>query len=146
MRVQAPSAALLTRRQVIFRITIDNPFADDYPAPTAGHPVTHRIEILVTDMKIHSVFALALGLVALPAAAHAADPAPAAAPAAAPEIKGGELVWSADGRRIGRVDRVRGDTVAVISDMAMVYIPIATLSASEHGLVSTLTRKEIERL
>lgn len=97
-------------------------------------------------MKFHSVFALALGLVAIPAAAQTAEPAPAAAAAAAPEIKGGELVWSADGRRIGRVDRVRGAAIAVISDMKMVYIPIATLSASERGLVSTLSRKEINRL
>lgn len=97
-------------------------------------------------MKLHSAFALALGLVALPATAHAADPAPAAAPAAAPEIKGGESVWSADGHRIGRVDRVRGDKVVVISDTTMIYVPIATLSASERGLVSTLTRKEIGRL
>ncbi|CAH0495321.1 hypothetical protein [Novosphingobium sp. CECT 9465] len=103
-------------------------------------------------MKIHSVFALALGLVALPAAAQMAEPAaaptatPAAAAVAAPQIKGGEMVWSADGRRIGRVDRVRGSAVAVVSDMQMVYIPIATLTVSERGLVSSLSRKEISRL
>jgi hypothetical protein len=60
---------LLTRLQVIFRIAIDNSLGDDYLAVTAGHPVTHRIETLVTDMKIHSVLALALGLAAVPAAA-----------------------------------------------------------------------------
>ena len=97
-------------------------------------------------MKLHSVFALALGLVALPAAVHAADPAPAAAVAATPEIKGGEFVWSVDGRRIGRIDRVRGAAVVVISDIKMVYIPIATLSAGAGGLVSSLSRMEIDRL
>lgn len=97
-------------------------------------------------MKLHSVFALALGLVALPAAAHAADLAPAAAAAATPAIKGGDLVWSADGRRIGRIDHVRGATVVVISDIKMVYIPIATLSTGARGLVSSLSRKEIDRL
>ena len=56
------------------------------------------------------------------------------------------MVWSADGRRIGRVDRVRGSAVAVVSDMQMVYIPIATLTVSERGLVSSLSRKEISRL
>lgn len=99
-------------------------------------------------MKIHSVFALALGLVALPAAAQAPAAAPAA-PAAAtatPEIKTGDMVSSAEGRRIGRVDRVRGDAVAVIRDMKMIYIPIATISAGEHGLVTTLTNKEINHL
>lgn len=97
-------------------------------------------------MKIHSVFALALGLVALPAAAQTAAPAAVPAATAAPEIKTGEMVWSAEGRRIGRVDRVRGDAVAVIRDMKMIYIPIATLSAGDHGLVSTLTTKEINHL
>ncbi|MBA4354067.1 MAG: hypothetical protein C0409_05195 [Novosphingobium sp.] len=97
-------------------------------------------------MKIHSVFALALGLVALPAAAQTAAPAAAVAATTAPEIKAGEMVWSAEGRRIGRVDRVRGEAVAVIRDMKMIYIPITTLSVSERGLVSTLTTKEINRL
>ncbi len=55
-------------------------------------------------------------------------------------------MWSADGRRIGRVDRVRGAAVVVISDMKMVYIPVATISKNDHGLVSTLSRKEIDRL
>lgn len=98
-------------------------------------------------MKIHSVFALALGLIAIPAAAQtAAAPAtPAAAPAAL-EIKAGDSIWSAEGRRIGRVDRVRGDAVAVIVDMKIIYIPIATLSVGSRGLVSTLTTKEINRL
>lgn len=97
-------------------------------------------------MKIHSVFALALGLFALPAAAQTAAPVAAPAAMTTPEIKTGEMVWSAEGRRIGRVDRVRGEAVAVIRDMKMIYIPIATLSASERGLVSTLTTKEINRL
>ena len=96
-------------------------------------------------MKLQSVFALALGLAALPVAAHAAESAPVAS-AAAPTIKGGELVWSADGRRIGRVDRIRGESVAVIYDMRMVYIPVASLSSGERGLVSSLSRKEIDRL
>ncbi len=97
-------------------------------------------------MKIHSVFALALGLVAIPAVAQTAAPVAAAAATTALEIKGGEMVWSSEGRRVGRVDRVRGETVAVIRDMKMIYIPIASLSASDRGLVSTLTNKEINRL
>jgi hypothetical protein len=137
---------LLHLLQDIFRITIDNSRRDDYLAVLAGQPVTHRIETLVTDMKLHSVFALALGLVAAPVAVHAADPAPAAAPAAAADIKGGEAMWSADGRRVGRVDRVRGNTVAVVADMKMIYIPLDTVSVTERGVVSTLTRKEINRL
>ncbi|OYX64453.1 MAG: hypothetical protein B7Y89_02255 [Novosphingobium sp. 32-60-15] len=97
-------------------------------------------------MKIQSVFALALGLVALPAMAQTAAPVAAAAATSAPEIKSGDMVFSAEGRRIGRVDRVRGNAVVVIRDMKMISIPLATLSAGERGLVSTLTNKEISRL
>jgi hypothetical protein len=78
---------LLHLLQDIFRITIDNSRRGDYLAVLAGQPVTHRIETLVTDMKLHSVFALALGLVAAPVAVHAADPVPAAAHHAAAENK-----------------------------------------------------------
>ncbi len=96
-------------------------------------------------MKLLSAFALALGLVAFPVAAQGTDPAPAAA-TAAPNIHSGILVWSSDGRRIGRVDRVRGESVAVIYGMRIVYIPISSLSEGERGLVSTLSRKEIDHL
>lgn len=91
------------------------------------------------------MFALAFGLVAIPAMAQTGAPAPAAATPATPEIKQGDLIWSADGRRIGVVDTVRGTVVAVISNdtTQMVYVPVATLSKGPHGLVSTLTRKEI---
>jgi hypothetical protein len=103
-------------------------------------------------MKMHSVFALALGLVALPAAAQTAAPEAAPAPEvtapalAAADIKPGKAVFSAEGRRVGKVDRIRGDAVAVIRDQKMIYIPIASLTASERGLVSTLSNKEINRL
>lgn len=129
-----------------FRIGIDNSFTSHYLTSTAGHPVTFCIETLVTNMKIHTVFALALGLAAIPAAAQTAAAPSSTSASAALDIKGGEMVWSAEGRRIGRVDRVRGDSIAVIRDMKMIYIPIATLTAGERGLVSTLTSKEINRL
>lgn len=95
-------------------------------------------------MKIHSVIALALGLAAVPAVAQVAAPAPAAA--AAPVIKEGDLVWTADGGKIGSVDSVRDTNVAVITDEKMILIPVATLSTGPHGLVSTLKRKDINRL
>ena len=95
-------------------------------------------------MKIYSVLALALGLVAIPAVAQTAAPAPAAA--TAPAIKVGVLVWSAEGHRVGRIDSVRGDVVAVINDMRMVYIPVSTLSTGARGLVSSLSLKDLDRL
>lgn len=94
-------------------------------------------------MKIHSVIALALSLSTLPVAAHAADEAPTAAAAT---IKSGDLLWSSDGRRIGRVDRVRGASVSVIYDTRMIYVPAATLKSGDKGLTTSLTRKEIDRL
>ena len=94
-------------------------------------------------MKMHSVLALALGLVAVPAIAQTAAPAPAAA---APVIKEGDLVWSADGGKVGSVDSVRGTDAAVITDERMIYIPVATLHSGPHGLVSSLSRKDINRL
>lgn len=96
-------------------------------------------------MKIHSVIALALGLAAVPAVAQVAAPAPVGA-TAAPVIKEGDLVWTADGGKIGSVDSVRDTNVAVITDEKMILIPVATLSTGPHGLVSTLKRKDINRL
>ncbi|MDT0509926.1 hypothetical protein [Novosphingobium sp. MMS21-SN21R] len=95
-------------------------------------------------MKISSAFVIALSLCAVPAAVHAQDAAPA--PAAAVVAKVGDLVWSVDGRRVGRVERIRGTSAAVIIDMKMIYIPFEKLGTSERGLVSTLTLKEIKHL
>lgn len=97
-------------------------------------------------MKIHSVFALALGLVAVPATAQPVSSEATASTLSAADIRPGATVFSAEGRRVGKVDRVRGDTIAVIRDQKMIYIPIATLTASERGLVSTLSNKQINRL
>lgn len=94
-------------------------------------------------MKISSALALALSLCAIPAAVHAQDAAPAATAVVA---KVGDLVWSVDGRRVGRVERIRSTSVAVIIDMKMIYIPFDKLGSGERGLVSTLTLKEIKHL
>lgn len=97
-------------------------------------------------MKLHSVLALALAFVAVPATAQATVPEANAPALSAAEIRAGATVFSAEGRRVGKVDRVRGDSVAVIRDQKMIYIPIATLTASKRGLDSTLSIKEINRL
>lgn len=95
-------------------------------------------------MKITSALVLALGLCAVPAAVHAQDSA--AATAAVSVAKVGDLVFSADGRRVGRVDRIRGNAVAIIIGMKMVYIPMDKISTDARGLVSSLTLKEIKHL
>ncbi|HEY4545400.1 MAG TPA: hypothetical protein VIG90_03095 [Pedomonas sp.] len=105
-------------------------------------------------MKIVHLVTLVASMAALPALAETAANAPAAAAAeaqAAVQVKAGVLVIAADGRRIGRVDRVFSEngtpvTVSVIYSGRVVRIPVNTLSNSERGLVSTLTAKEIKAL
>lgn len=105
-------------------------------------------------MKLVTLFSLSFGLAALPALAETAVetqvPAAAEAPAAV-QVKSGVLVVAADGRRIGRVDRVISVdgtpvSVSVIYSGRVVRIPVATLSNSERGLVSTLSSQEIKKL
>lgn len=70
----------------------------------------------------------------------------AGAPAAASNVKKGVMVYSADGRRIGRVDRVRDDAVNIIYDGRMIRIPVSTLSDADKGVTTSLTGKEVSRL
>ena len=87
---------------------------------------------------------IAMGLAAAPALAQA-DTAPAAAAAAA-TVKKGAMIFSSEGRRIGRVDYVRGDAAGVIFDGRFVNIPVSTLSSDTTGFKSSLTRAEISKL
>lgn len=108
-------------------------------------------------MKIVRLLSLAAGMAALPALAQTPAEAPAEAPAAAAEasaplqVKSGNLIFSADGRRIGRVDRVvtvngAPVSVSVIYSGRIVRIPVETLSNNERGLVTTLSSKEVKAL
>ena len=69
--------------------------------------------------------------------------------AAAPELKLGKFVTTADGLRVGRIDRIQSgkdgkpDSVAVIYQSRFVYIPVSTLSAQDRGFATSLTRKEV---
>lgn len=105
-------------------------------------------------MKIVKLLSLAAGMAVFPAMAETAGnaQAPAAVDASASvQVKTGVLVIAADGRRIGRVDRVIeiGDapvSVSVIYNGRIVRIPVDTLSNSDRGLVSTLSSQEIKKL
>lgn len=95
-------------------------------------------------MQSFKFVVIALGLAAAPALAQAdAVPATAAAPAA---VKKGSMIFSSEGRRIGRVDYVRGDAAGVIFDGRFVNIPVSTLSSDASGFKSSLTRAEISKL
>lgn len=84
--------------------------------------------------------------IAAPAVAQEASAAPVAASLT---LKEGLSIVSADGRRVGRIERLQGDraapsTVSVIKDGRFVYIPANTLTASDGGRVQTsLKYKEI---
>ena len=82
--------------------------------------------------------------------AGAASGVQAAEAAAAPNLKRGALVFSADSKRIGRVDYVGTAKdgspldVAVIYQSKMVHIPVSTLSNTDRGLTTTLTASQLK--
>jgi len=65
---------------------------------------------------------------------------------AATSVKKGVMVFSADGRRIGRIDFIRDNEVGIIYDGRFIKIPVSTLSSAEKGVVTTLTRAEVGKL
>lgn len=84
-------------------------------------------------------------LVAAPAyAGEDAQGASVAAESASLDIRKGENIVDADGKRIGKVYQVNtaGDP-QVIANMRLVTVPAASLSRVEGKLVSSLSRKEI---
>ena len=93
-------------------------------------------------MKFSVAFAAALSL-SVSAAAIAAD---------APLIKQNALVKTADGRKVGYIDRILKDSAGAPTGVQIIYsgrfvvIPATTLSAAEKGLVTSLTAKEVNRL
>lgn len=89
----------------------------------------------------------------LAAAGNAEEAAPAAAPAAAaPAVKTGAHLKTSDGKRLGRIERLitskDGNTVlaSVIYDSRFVYVPVSTITASDRGFVTSLTRAEVSKL
>lgn len=73
----------------------------------------------------------------------------AAAPAAvALVLKAGMTVRTADGKTIGRVDKVemrngQAVGVSVIFNQRFIHIPASTLSSSAKGLVTSLSRQDV---
>ena len=74
-----------------------------------------------------------------------------AAPAAAVTAKSGTILKTSDGKRVGRIERVVSKdgapvSVAIIYDSRFVYVPYSTLSASDSGLVTSLSRADLRKL
>lgn len=75
-------------------------------------------------------------LAAMSTVAHAED--------AAFTPKVGQMVYSSDGSRIGRIDNIDGQRAGIIFDMTYVYVPVNSLSAGEKGrAVTKLTYSQI---
>jgi len=95
---------------------------------------------MVIDMHFRFAFATALVLLASPAFVSAQTPG------TGQSVKSGAWVFSTDGHRIGRVEDVADGMAAIIYNGHMIHIPLDKLAAGEKGLVSSLTRKEIDQL
>lgn len=83
---------------------------------------------------------------AAPAPEAAAPAAEAAAPVAANvEAKRGEAIYTADGKRVGKIYQIsREGNPQLIQDLRLVTVPAATLSRVDGKLTTSLTRKEIK--
>jgi hypothetical protein len=101
-------------------------------------------------MRLSICCAALVSTLTLSATAMAQEAAPAVA--AAPAVKVGALLKSSDGKRIGRIERVvtskAGTAVSasLIVDSRFVYVPVSTISASDSGLVTSLSRADVRKL
>ncbi|AEG51172.1 hypothetical protein Sphch_3582 [Sphingobium chlorophenolicum L-1] len=70
----------------------------------------------------------------------------------APVIKARTMVKTADGVRIGFIDRVYANAEGTATSVQIIYrgrfvsIPAATLSSGEKGLVTSLTADDLKKL
>ena len=94
-----------------------------------GNPIAMRKAVL-----------LALALVAAPAFAQAVA------------VKSGDVLVTADGKRVGRVDAITSKDgapylVSVIYDSRFIKIPVSTISTGEGGRLQTsLSRDDIRKI
>jgi hypothetical protein len=93
-------------------------------------------------MKISYALAIALAAAAVPAFAQSA----AETAAATSGVAKGSMIFSSEGRRIGRVDRVRPASVSVIYNGKFVEIPSSSLTASENGFKTSLSKVDLAKL
>jgi hypothetical protein len=91
------------------------------------------------------VMAAVMGLSTLPTVASANEGTSAAA--AAPQaIVEGKMIFAADKQRLGSIYKVSGDSVKVIVEGKMVYLPVSTVSVAQNGrYVTSLTKADVLR-
>lgn len=72
--------------------------------------------------------------------------------AQAPAVDRNETIYSADGTKIGKVDRVLTAADGAVSAVRIIYrgkfiaIPATTLSAGEKGVTTSLSNAELKKL
>lgn len=100
-------------------------------------------------MRVSNICAVLIAAFAVPTAV-LAQPAPAKSPPA--KVGHGDMVYSADGAALGRVDYIQKGKdgapqyVAVIHDMHMIHIPNESLSTGPKGLSTSLSKADVEKL
>lgn len=97
-------------------------------------------------MKLPLTLAAALVALSIPQAGIAQEPTDAPA---TPTVKKGDMIFGADGKRIGRVYRVEEEkdgtrVIKVIFRSKMLSIPEDTLTAGERGFVASSPRSEFQ--
>ncbi|RJF91373.1 hypothetical protein [Sphingomonas cavernae] len=95
-------------------------------------------------MRLFVASAVALLAISAPVAAIAQD---AAAAATAPaRLKNGVTLYSADGKRLGKVNRVAADVVTIIFDSRFVRVPTNSVSEAEGKLVTSLDYAAVRKI
>lgn len=96
-------------------------------------------------MKSITLFAASLAAAFLSSAVAAQQPSSAVA---ATDIKRNQMVYSSDGKRIGKIHAFRrnGDgssTALVIYEQRFLAIPVSTITTGARGLVTSMTREQV---
>ncbi len=95
---------------------------------------------------------LLLAALLLSGAAATAQTAPTASPVAASAVRSGAILRDAGGARIGQIDRVVAAAdgsvqyVQVIAGERFVRVPGETLTTTEAGIATSLTRGDVRKL
>lgn len=94
-------------------------------------------------MRLFVASVAALFALSAPVNAIAQDSAAAVAPA---RLKNGAMLYSADGKRLGKINRVNDAAVTIIFDARFVRIPINTVSEAEGKLVTSLDYAAVRKI
>jgi hypothetical protein len=100
------------------------------------------MEFVMSRILFSMLAVAAMAPVATSALAEDAVTTPVAATSAVtPKV--GQVLRDANGRRLAPIESIQSGSVFVILDMRMYRIPTATLSMSDKGLQTSLTRSDL---